>query len=159
MNSTDSIKSLLAASGGDTVKLFDISVEPRDPCILNYTPSPGFHVNSIKWNHTSEYNVHTLFSFVFVQNGDTQTLNFDLLHCFISWLCCVFAVLIFFLNLNIFCVDLVVASAGDDKKISLWMKNGQSLGTIPVAGSDTGDNIEVISCFSTLFIYLFILIE
>lgn len=67
MNSTDSIKTLLAASGGDTVKLFDISVEPRDPCILNYTPSPGFHVNSIKWNHTSEYNVHNLFSFVFVQ--------------------------------------------------------------------------------------------
>lgn len=95
MNSTDSIKTLLAASGGDTVKLFDISVEPRDPCILNYTPSPGFHVNSIKWNHT----------------------------------------------------NLVVASAGDDKKISLWRKNGQSLGTIPVAGSDGGDN-ESISTIS-----------
>lgn len=40
-------------------------------------------------------------------------------------------------------IDLVVASAGDDKKISLWRKNGQSLGTIPVAGSDIGDNIEV----------------
>lgn len=49
----------------------------------------------------------------------------------------------------------MVASAGDDKKISLWMKNGQSLGTIPVAGSDTGDNIEAISCFSTLYIYFF----
>lgn len=79
-----------------------------------------------------------------------QTLNFDLLHCFISWVWCVFAVLIFCLNLNIFRVDLVVASAGDDKKISLWMKNGQSLGTIPVAGSDSGDNIEAISCFYTL---------
>ena len=44
--------------------------------------------------------------------------------------------------------DLVVASAGDDKKISLWRKNGQSLGTIPVAGADSGDNIEVILVFS-----------
>ncbi|KAL3521144.1 hypothetical protein ACH5RR_019293 [Cinchona calisaya] len=90
MNSTDSIKTLLAASGGDTVKLFDVSTEPRDPCILSCTPSPGFQVNSIKWNHT----------------------------------------------------NLVVASAGDDKKISLWRKNGQSLGTIPVADTVSGDNIE-----------------
>ena len=36
-----------------------------------------------------------------------------------------------------------MASAGDDKKISLWRKNGQSMGTIPIAGSDGGDNIEV----------------
>ncbi|OIT33425.1 PREDICTED: protein NEDD1 [Nicotiana attenuata] len=83
----DSIKSLLAASGADTVKLFDLSLEPRDPCILSYTPSPGFLVNSLKWNFT----------------------------------------------------NLVVASAGDDKKISLWRKNGQSLGTLP---TDAGDNIE-----------------
>ncbi|XP_054798289.1 protein NEDD1 [Prosopis cineraria] len=81
---------LLAACGGDTVKLFDASVKPGDPCSLSYTPSPGFHVNSVKWNHT----------------------------------------------------NLVVASAGDDKKISLWHKNGQSMGTIPVAGTDSGDNIE-----------------
>ncbi|KAI4307579.1 hypothetical protein L6164_030751 [Bauhinia variegata] len=80
----------LAASGGDTVKLFDASVKPGDPCTLNYTPSPGFQVNSVKWNHT----------------------------------------------------NLVVASAGDDKKISIWRKNGQSMGTIPVAGTDSGDNIE-----------------
>lgn len=40
--------------------------------------------------------------------------------------------------------DLVVASAGEDKKISLWRKNGQSMGTIPVAGTDSGDNIEVV---------------
>lgn len=40
--------------------------------------------------------------------------------------------------------DLVVASAGDDKKISLWRKNGHSMGTIPMAGTDSGDNIEVI---------------
>ena len=46
--------SLLAASGGDTVKLFDASVKPGDPCTLSYTPSPGSHVNSVKWNHTSE---------------------------------------------------------------------------------------------------------
>ena len=38
--------------------------------------------------------------------------------------------------------DLVVVSAGEDKKISLWHKNGQSSGTIPVAGTDSGDNIE-----------------
>ncbi|XP_059666320.1 protein NEDD1-like [Cornus florida] len=80
---------LLAASGGDTVKLFDVSVEPGDPCTLSYTPSPGFQVNSVKWNHT----------------------------------------------------NLVVASAGNDKKISLWQKKGQSMGTIPVAGSDSV-NIE-----------------
>lgn len=81
---------LLAASGGDTVKLFDVSVEPGDPCTLSYTPSPGIQVNSVKWNHT----------------------------------------------------NLVVASAGDDKKISLWRKNGQSMGTIPKAGNESGDNIE-----------------
>ncbi|KAM3327506.1 protein NEDD1 isoform X3 [Capsicum galapagoense] len=92
MNSEDSIKTLLASTGGDTVKLFDLSLKPRDPCILSYTPSPGFQVNSVKWNHT----------------------------------------------------NLVVASAGDDKKISLWRKNGQSLGTVPMGGADGADNIEVI---------------
>ncbi|CAL0317662.1 unnamed protein product [Lupinus luteus] len=81
---------LLAASGGDTVKLFDASVKPGDTCTLSFTPSHGSQVNSVKWNHT----------------------------------------------------NLVVASAGDDKKISLWHKNGNSMGTIPVAGSDTGDSIE-----------------
>ncbi|XP_021752836.1 protein NEDD1-like [Chenopodium quinoa] len=81
---------LLAASGGDTVKLFDVSVESGDPCSLSYTPSPGFQVNSVKWNHT----------------------------------------------------NLVVASAGDDKKITLWRKNGQSMGTIPLLGSESGDNVE-----------------
>ncbi|KAM3218671.1 protein NEDD1-like [Capsicum annuum] len=90
MNSEDSLKALLASTGGDTVKLFDLSLEPRDPCILSYTPSPGFQVNSVKWNHT----------------------------------------------------NLVVASAGDDKKISFWRKNGQSLGTVPMGGADGADNIE-----------------
>ncbi|CAL0307620.1 unnamed protein product [Lupinus luteus] len=82
--------SLLAVSGGDTVKLFDASVKLGDPCTLSYTPSPGYQVNSVKWNHT----------------------------------------------------NLVVASAGDDKKISLCHKNGNSIGTIPVAGTDSGDGIE-----------------
>ncbi|PON65666.1 Guanine nucleotide-binding protein, beta subunit [Trema orientale] len=90
MNFADPSVALLAASGGDTVKLFDVSGKPGDPCTLSYTPSPGTQVNSVKWNHT----------------------------------------------------NLVVASAGDDKKISLWRKNGQSMGTIPVAGTDSGDNIE-----------------
>lgn len=89
-NLKDLSTALLAASCGDTVKLFDVSVEHGDPCILNYTPSPGCLVNSVKWNHT----------------------------------------------------NLVVASAGEDKKISLWRKNGESMGTIPVAGTDSGDNIE-----------------
>ncbi|XP_071686665.1 protein NEDD1-like [Rutidosis leptorrhynchoides] len=90
MNFTDPEMSLLAASGGDTVKLFDLSMDHGDPCVLTHTPSPGSHVNSVKWNHT----------------------------------------------------NLVVASAGDDKKISFWRKNGQSMGTIPTAGTDSGDNIE-----------------
>ncbi|MCL7029826.1 hypothetical protein MKW94_014222 [Papaver nudicaule] len=38
--------------------------------------------------------------------------------------------------------NLVVASGGDDNKISLWHKNGQSLGTIPLSSADTGDNME-----------------
>ncbi|XP_047336571.1 protein NEDD1-like [Impatiens glandulifera] len=90
MNFGESTSGILAAAGGDTVKLFDVSAESGDPCIFSYTPSPGFQVNSVKWNHT----------------------------------------------------NLVVASAGDDKKISLWRKNGQSMGTIPLAGNDVGDNIE-----------------
>ncbi|XP_050209828.1 protein NEDD1 [Mercurialis annua] len=87
---SDPSMGLLAASGGDTVKLFDVSEEAGDRCILSYTPSPSYLVNSVKWNHT----------------------------------------------------NLVVASAGEDKKISLWRKNGQSMGTIPVTGTDGGDNIE-----------------
>ncbi|XP_057980923.1 protein NEDD1-like [Malania oleifera] len=90
MNLADPSMALLAASGGDTVKLFDVSVEPGDPCTLSYSPSPGSQVHSVKWNHT----------------------------------------------------NLVVASAGDDKRISLWRKNGQSMGTVPVAGAESGDNIE-----------------
>ncbi|GMI90294.1 NEURAL PRECURSOR CELL EXPRESSED, DEVELOPMENTALLY DOWN-REGULATED GENE 1 [Hibiscus trionum] len=81
---------LLAASGGDTVKIFDIKLEPDDPCVLSYSPSPSYFVNSVKWNHT----------------------------------------------------NLVVASAGEDKKISLWRNNGQRMWTVPVSGTDCGDNIE-----------------
>ncbi|CAN6471622.1 unnamed protein product [Victoria cruziana] len=83
-------QTLVAASAGDTVKIFDTVVESGDPCTLQYSPSPGFSVNSVKWNHT----------------------------------------------------NLVVASAGDDKKISLWRKNGQSLGTIQPSTSDSGDHID-----------------
>ncbi|XP_058084879.1 protein NEDD1 isoform X2 [Magnolia sinica] len=92
MNLMDPSTALLAACGGDTVKLFDVSegTGSSDPCTLSYVPSPGFQVNSVKWNHT----------------------------------------------------NLVVASAGDDKKISLWRKNGQSMGTVPTSGSDVGDNID-----------------
>lgn len=46
--------------------------------------------------------------------------------------------------------DLVVASAGDDKKISLWRINGTSLGTVPVAGKDGGDSAEVDSFLHSL---------
>ncbi|CAA2976338.1 NEDD1 isoform X2 [Olea europaea subsp. europaea] len=93
----DSNKLLLAASGGDTVKLFDISVEPRDPCILIYAPSRGFRINSVKWNHN----------------------------------------------------NLVVASTGEDKKISLWRKNGHSLGTFPVK-TDIDETIEPQELISTI---------
>ncbi|KAK1299230.1 hypothetical protein QJS10_CPB14g01661 [Acorus calamus] len=94
MNFPDPSTAMIAACGGDTVKLFDLSVDHGDPCTLSYTPSRGFQVNCVKWNHT----------------------------------------------------NLVVASAGDDKKISLWGKNGQSLGTLP--GSESGDNNESISAIS-----------
>ncbi len=55
MNLSDPSMALLAASGGDTVKLFDVSVKAGDPCTLTYTPSPGCLVNSVKWNHTSQF--------------------------------------------------------------------------------------------------------
>lgn len=90
MSFVDPSASLLATCGGDTVKIFDVTVDSGDPCVLSYTPSPGSQVNSVKWNHT----------------------------------------------------NLVVASAGDDRKVSLWHKNGQSMGVIPVSGSDLGDDIE-----------------
>ncbi|KAF7131910.1 hypothetical protein RHSIM_Rhsim09G0173100 [Rhododendron simsii] len=52
MNFADQSTAFLEAAGGHTVKLFDASVESGDPCTLSYTPSPGFQVNSVKWNHT-----------------------------------------------------------------------------------------------------------
>lgn len=52
---------------------------------------------------------------------------------------------IFILVLFIVVADLVVASAGDDRKISLWHKNGQTVGVIPLRGSVLGDDIEVTS--------------
>ncbi|XP_020103310.1 protein NEDD1 isoform X2 [Ananas comosus] len=90
MGFVDPMSPLLATCGGDTVKLFDVTVDSGDPCVLSYSPSPGSQVNSVKWNHT----------------------------------------------------NLVVASAGDDKKISLWHKKGQNMGVVPLAGSDLGDDIE-----------------
>ncbi|KAG6520174.1 hypothetical protein ZIOFF_017212 [Zingiber officinale] len=41
--------------------------------------------------------------------------------------------------------NLVVASAGDDKKISLWNKNGQSMGSFHSHGNDLADDIEMIA--------------
>ncbi|GFP81752.1 protein nedd1 [Phtheirospermum japonicum] len=97
MNSVESAKLLLAASGGDTVKLFDISVEPQNPCVLTYSPSSGSRVNSVKWNHN----------------------------------------------------NLVLASAGEDGKISLWRKNGQSLWMVP-AKNARGEIVENKRCVKWL---------
>lgn len=43
--------------------------------------------------------------------------------------------------------DLVVASAGEDRKISMWMKNGQSVGIVPQPGADADDTIDVSALF------------
>ncbi|KAG6477411.1 hypothetical protein ZIOFF_066666 [Zingiber officinale] len=51
--------------------------------------------------------------------------------------------------------DLVVASAGDDKKISLWNKNGQSMGSFPSHGSDLADDIEMSGCHSNHCLHFF----
>ena len=37
----------------------------------------------------------------------------------------------------------MVASAGEDCKISLWMKNGQTVGVVPQPGEEADDNIDV----------------
>lgn len=37
----------------------------------------------------------------------------------------------------------MVASAGEDCKISLWMKNGQAVGVVPQPGGEADDNIDV----------------
>ncbi|XP_062194082.1 protein NEDD1-like isoform X2 [Phragmites australis] len=90
MGFVDPAAPLLATCGGDTVKLFDVTVESGDPCVLAYTPAPGHPVNAVKWNNT----------------------------------------------------NLIVASAGDDKKISLWHKKGQNVGQLPASTVDRGDDIE-----------------
>jgi hypothetical protein len=56
--------SLLAACGGETVKLFDVSIETGDPCTFQYTPSPGFQVNCARWNHTSKFLAAFVFHFL-----------------------------------------------------------------------------------------------
>ncbi|KAE8691915.1 hypothetical protein F3Y22_tig00110864pilonHSYRG00029 [Hibiscus syriacus] len=81
---------LLATRGGDTVRIFDIKLEPNDSCVLSYSPSPNCFVNSVKWNHT----------------------------------------------------NLVVACAGEDKKISLWRNNGQRMWTVLVSGTDCGETLR-----------------
>uniref|UniRef100_A0A0E0EQ10 Uncharacterized protein n=1 Tax=Oryza meridionalis TaxID=40149 RepID=A0A0E0EQ10_9ORYZ len=90
MGFVDPAAPLLATCGGDTVKLFDVTVESGDPCVLAYTPAPSHPVNAVRWNHT----------------------------------------------------NLIVASAGDDKKISLWHKKGQNVGQLPTSTVDRGDDIE-----------------
>lgn len=140
MNFADPSTALLAAAGRDTVKLFDVSVDSGDPCTLTYTPSPAFQVNSVKWNHTSEPRPQSFYPGAFLLLELTCFIIFYFQFYFSRFLSlseCRF--------LYGIVVDLVVASAGDDKRISLWRKNGQSMGTIPVAGTDIGDNIEVIS--------------
>lgn len=138
MNFADPAMSLLAASGGDTVKLFDVSMDPGDPCILSHTPSPGSQVNSVKWNHTSKF----LLFFSFCWFNLIKRIDVSVFHI-MPWL---WASKLqkpsWSFKMGLW-LDLVVASAGDDKRISLWRKNGQSMGTIPTAGSDSGDNAEV----------------
>eukprot|EP00268_Persea_americana_P048471 TRINITY_DN5127_c0_g2_i1.p1 TRINITY_DN5127_c0_g2~~TRINITY_DN5127_c0_g2_i1.p1 ORF type:complete len:114 (+),score=8.30 TRINITY_DN5127_c0_g2_i1:177-518(+) len=54
MNFADPSTCLLPGCGGDCVKLFDVSEDTgSDLCMLSYSRSPGFHVNSAKWNHTN----------------------------------------------------------------------------------------------------------
>lgn len=42
-----------------------------------------------------------------------------------------------------YCTDMVVASAGEDCKISLWMKNGQTVGVVPQPGGEADDSMDV----------------
>ncbi|XXG62631.1 hypothetical protein AAC387_Pa05g0954 [Persea americana] len=54
MNFADPSTCLLPGCGGDCVKLSDVSEDTgSDVCMLSYSRSPGFHVNSAKWNHTN----------------------------------------------------------------------------------------------------------
>ncbi|KAG6495225.1 hypothetical protein ZIOFF_043019 [Zingiber officinale] len=132
MRFVDSSVSLLATCGSDTVKLFDVTVDAGDPCTLSYTPSPGSQINSVKWNHTSK---------------NAFPPRFILHYLFASSLLCISVMLV--------SEDLVVASAGDDKKISLWNKNGQSMGSFPSHGSDLADDIEMPGCHSNHCLHFF----
>lgn len=49
---------------------------------------------------------------------------------------------------------MVVASAGEDKKISLWQKNGKTLGTVPVAGKNSSDITEVTTFLDDIFLLI-----
>jgi hypothetical protein len=47
----------------------------------------------------------------------------------------------------------VVASAGEDRKISMWMKNGQAVGVVPQPGAEADDTIDVSPAFPSLFMF------
>jgi protein NEDD1 len=49
--------------------------------------------------------------------------------------------------------DLVVASAGEDRKISMWMKNGQAVGVVPLPGAEADDTIDVSPVFPSFLIF------
>lgn len=45
-------------------------------------------------------------------------------------------------------VDMVVASVGEDKKISLWQKNGKTLGSVPKNSNDINEVTTFLRIFS-----------
>lgn len=96
-------------------------------------------MNRVFFFQTDTENVRPKVCFIHFSFVYTATEKFGILHLYLS-VCLSLIELgcIFF-----FPKDLVVASAGEDKKISLWRKNGQIIGTIPVFGSESGENIEV----------------
>lgn len=49
--------------------------------------------------------------------------------------------------------DMVVASVGEDKKISLWHKNGKSLVTVPVTWTNSSDTNEVTAFLDNFYAY------
>ncbi|XP_024538354.1 protein NEDD1 [Selaginella moellendorffii] len=84
---------LIAACGGDNVKLFDAAAASEgraDPCVSQFLPAPGVQVNALRWNHTNH----------------------------------------------------VLASSGEDRRISLWLKGGKLLGSVPQLESDPADVLD-----------------
>ncbi|GJN11762.1 hypothetical protein PR202_ga29979 [Eleusine coracana subsp. coracana] len=107
MGFVDPAAPLLATSGGDTVKLFDVTVESGDPCVLAYTSAPGNPVNSVKWNHTIEWAVGLQCSALL---GDTVS-NADI----------VLRVLDYSRNSRH-----LLVTAGDDGSVHLWDTTAKS---------------------------------